>query len=58
MWNYFFHRNWADGQKDQEKQGSKTEENDCIMSGLEEQLYVGRHALFDLETIKCAFLSL
>lgn len=28
------------------------------MLGLEEQLYVGRHALFNLETIKCAFLSL
>lgn len=29
-----------------------------MMSGLEEQLYLGRHALFDLETIKCVFLSL
>lgn len=26
-----------------------------MMSGLVEQLYVGRCALFDLETIKCAF---
>lgn len=24
-----------------------------MMSGLEEQLYVGRHALFDLETEVC-----
>lgn len=29
-----------------------------MMLGLEEQLYVRRHALFDLETIKWAFLSL
>lgn len=29
-----------------------------MMLGLEEQLNVSRHALFDLETIKCAFLSL
>lgn len=51
MWNYFFHRNWAEDQKDQEKPGSRKKEIYCMMSSLEEQLYVGCHALFDLETI-------
>lgn len=43
-------------QKDQERERSKKEGYYCMMSDLEEQLYVGR--LFDLETIKRAFLSL
>lgn len=57
-WRYFIYRYWAESQKYREKRERKTEENYCMMSGLEEQLYVGRYALFDLETIKCAFLSL
>lgn len=53
MWNYFF--NWK---LSREAGKYKKEGNYCMMSDLEKQLYGGRHALFDLKTIKIAFQSL
>lgn len=39
------------------KRNGEARNREIILLGLVEQLYLGHHALFDLETIKCAFLS-